>query len=891
MQDTSTDLLSLLSADIRLLGNLLGKVIREQHGEAAFELVEQVRAAAKARRKGDEQAEAELRTMIERLDLGSLRVLSKAFSNYFQLINIAEDQQRIRVLRAREAKGGLPDSISAAIATLKQAGIDAAGMRAILNHLSVRLVVTAHPSEAKRKEILIKLRHITQMLGNQDGKTLLPREQRALEFSLTEEIEEMWQTRPNRAARPTVADEVDFGLYFITSVIMDVTLDVYASLRDVLETHYPAEDWSSLPPILQFASWIGGDRDGNPNVTADVTLETLTTLRAAARAVYLEEIAFLREHLTQSLDEVNVSPDLLAWVQESGFPTRAHDEVYRLAMGLIGDKLNTDSYRTHLDLLADLRLVSDSLMENRGQYVAGGVLYRLMEKVRLFGLHLVPLDVREDARLFRSALDELLRAYNQVENYTALPESEKQALLNAELNAKRPLFPLEPAFSDTTNRVINTWRMVAKAHRRYGTAVIDSVIASMSTAPSDILTMLLYAREVGVSASVDLVPLFETIDDLERAPQIMEALFNNPLYMEHLRGRGMRQQIMLGYSDSNKDGGYLSSNWSLYTAQQALSELCARYEVDLELFHGRGGSIGRGGGPTNRAILSQPPGVMRGRIKITEQGEVIAYRYANAHIAYRHLEQVMHAVLTAVGSPNQPEVRPEWRAAMAQLAKSGENAYRRFVYETPGFLDYWYQATPINELARLPIGSRPAKRAKGGFETVRAIPWMFSWMQSRAIIPSWFGIGTALDSFCVSGGGGLDLLRTMYREWTFFQALVENVELDLAKADMGIAALYADLVSDERLRDDIFQTMRGEHARAKAQICAILQQDDLLEHSPVMQRSIERRNPYVDPLNFIQVAVLRELRALPAGTERHDALLNAVLATVNGIAAGMKTTG
>ena len=891
MHDTPNDLSNRLSADIRWLGNLLGQVIRDQHDEAALDLVEKVRKAAKARRSGDEVAAAELRTTIDGLSLDSVRILSKAFTNYFQLINIAEDQQRIRVLRQREAKGPLSDSIESAVAGLKNAGIDAATMRSLLNRLGVRLVVTAHPSEAKRKEVLIKLRRIAQMLSEVDGKTLLPRETRQLELAFSEEIEEMWQTRPNRAARPTVADEVDFGLYFITSVVMDVSLDIYDDLRAVLETYYPDEDWSSLPPILQFASWIGGDRDGNPNVTADVTLETITTQRAAARTVYLEEVAYLREHLTQSLDEVGVSPELLEWVQEGGFPTRAHDEVYRQAMSIIWERLNADSYRTHADLLVDLRLVSDSLIENRGQYVAHGMLYRLMEKVRLFGLHLVPLDVREDARLHRAALDELLRAYGQHDGYATLAETDKQALLNRELITKRPLFPIEPAFSETTNRIIATWRMIATAHRKYGTNVIDSVITSMTTAPSDVLNMLIFAHEVGDSPAVDLVPLFETIDDLERAPEIMEVLFNNALYMEHLQTRGLRQQIMLGYSDSNKDGGYLSSNWNLYVAQQALSEMCAKYNVDLELFHGRGGSIGRGGGPTNRAILSQPPGVMRGRIKITEQGEVIAYRYSNANIAYRHLQQVMHAVLTAVGSPTHPEVKLEWRQAMHKLSEVGERTYRKFVYETPGFLDYWYQATPINELARLPIGSRPAKRAKGGFETVRAIPWMFSWMQSRAIIPSWYGVGTALEAFTAGGHGGIDLLQTMYKDWSFFQALIENVELDVAKADMGIAGLYAELVPDERLRDELYQSMRAEHARAYQQICAIMGQRELLEHSPVMQRSFERRNPYVDPLNYIQIAVLRELRSVPPGTERHEALLNAVLATVNGIAAGMKTTG
>ena len=356
----------------------------------------------------------------------------------------------------------------------------------------------------------------------------------------------------------------------------------------------------------------------------------------------------------------------------------------------------------------------------------------------------------------------------------------------------------------------------------------------------------------------------------------------------------MRQQIMLGYSDSNKDGGYLSSNWNLYAAQQALADICVKHGVKLELFHGRGGSIGRGGGPTNRAILAQPPNAFQGPIKITEQGEVIAYRYSNEAIARRHLQQVIHAVLTALGTPAQVEIQPEWRAAMDTISAAGEATYRKFVYETPGFLDYWNQGTPINELARLPIGSRPAKRrgaGDGGFESIRAIPWMFSWMQSRAIIPSWYGVGTGLASYCRSSGDGLKTLQQMYHEWPFFKALVENVELDIAKADMGIAGLYATLVADEQTRTDIFLQMQDEHERARQYICRIMGQEDLLDHIPFMQLSIERRNPYVDPLNYIQVTLLRRLRELPPGDGDADELLDAVLASINGIAAGMKTTG
>jgi phosphoenolpyruvate carboxylase len=883
-----------LSADIHLLGDLLGTVIREQHGDAAFETVERVRLNAKARRNGDPAAHVEMARIIEALDLERKRILIKAFSNYFQLINITEDQQRIRVLRQREQDGALSESIENAIAELRAAGIDAATLRARLDSLSVRLVMTAHPTEAKRKEVLIKLRHIAQMLSRRDRETLLPRETRALDAALAEEIEELWQTRPTRASRATVADEVDFGVYFFTSVIMDVALDVTDDLRAALETFHPDADWSDLPAPLRYASWIGGDRDGHSRVTPEVTLETLAALRAAARGVYLDEIAFLREHLTQDTGDLPPTDDLSATVLAERERPIFPGELYRDALDLIGERLAADAYRSGADLRADLRLIARSLQDHRGQRVAAGALDRLIRKVEMFGLHLVPLEIRQDTRLHAAAVDEILRHYEICDDYLNLPEDEKQTQVICEIVNPRPLFPIEPAFSDTTNMIIATWRMIAAAHARYGPGVIDTVIASMSAVPSDVLTLLLFAREVGAEAHLDLVPLFETVDDLDHAPAVMAALFEAPEYREYLDRRGLRQQIMIGYSDSGKDGGYLASNWGLHVAQERLSDLGRRMGVQIDLFHGRGGSIGRGGGPANRAILAQPP--VAGRIKMTEQGEVIAYRYSNAEIARRHLHQVMNAVLRAACAPDlaAPEPLPEWRAAMDTLAEAGRDAYRRFVYETPGFLAYWQQATPIGEIALMPMGSRPAARGAGGFAQIRAIPWVFSWMQSRAIIPSWYGVGHAFERYCEiddCDGAGLDQLREMYRGWPFFTALIDNVELDLAKADMGIAAQYAALVEDVALRDTIFAEIRAEHARACHYICLITDQDDLLAAQPVMRRSIDRRNPYIDPLNFIQVALLRDLRALPPGDPDHEALLQAVMETVNGIAAGMKTTG
>lgn len=881
-----------LSADIHLLGDLLGQVICEQEGGDAFDLVEQVRHDAKARRAGEAEAEQRLTDAINGLDLPAMHVLIRAFSNYFQLINIAEDQQRIRVLHHREVNGVLREWGGEALTTLLDSGMDADGVRDLLERLRVRLVMTAHPTEAKRKEVLVKLRRIAEMLNERFRKDLLPHEMHNLEGGLLEEIEELWQTRLTRGSRPAVADEVDYGLYFLTSTIMDVAVELHCELRALLEQRLPEEDWSDLPGIVQYASWVGGDRDGNPFVTPQTTLDTIETQREAARAIYMRDAMTLREHLTQSTDEVSVSDQLHGLVSDTPELEEAYPgEPYRQVMEMIRRRLANDAYRRSSDLLDDLYIVRDSLLANRGQHVAAGTLLRFIEKVRLFGLHLAPLEVRDDARRNAAAVGELFEHYGLCQDYSALQEAEKQALLLAEIGNPRPLFPAAPAFSDTTNEVIAIWQMIAEAYERYGERVIDSVIASMSKQSSDVLTMLLFASEVGIADDVDLMPLFETIDDLHHAPTVMEKLFELPVYHRHLQARHMRQPIMVGYSDSGKDGGYLASAWGLYRAQQALAGVCAAHNVGLEIFHGRGGSIGRGGGPTNRSILSQPPSAMQGRIRITEQGEVIAYRYSNPEIARRHLHQVLHAAMIATAQPPEDESTHHWHVAMDHIAQAGMDAYRGLVYETDRFLEYWQMVTPFDVLTHLPIGSRPAKRRKGGFEAVRAIPWVFSWMQSRAIIPSWFGVGTALESYAEDHADGLDTLREMYDEWRLFQVFLQNVQFDLAKTDMGIAELYKGLVADDALREGIYHRIKAEYERSEAWINRIMEQDRLLEKVPMLQKSIARRNPYVDPLNFIQVTLLGRLRGMDEDDPNREALLEEVLATVNGIAAGMKTTG
>lgn len=890
------ELIAPLRADIRRLGNLLGLIIQEQEGEDIFNLVEQVRADAKARRAGDNEAAERLKLTIRATTLQQKRMLIKAFGNYLQLINIAEDQHRIRTIRERELVGHLGESIESGVAELKALGLSAMDVREMLEKIRVRLVLTAHPSEAKRQEVLIKLRDIATMMNTQESTTLLPREQRRINDDILRRIEQLWQIQPTRTTRATVAEEVEAGIYFITQVIMNVLIEIYDSLQHILEDAYPQEDWSNLPPLLSFASWMGGDRDGNPNVTPDVTLKTLETMRRAARQVYLHDIAYLRDRLTQSQQEVTIAPDLTEKWKEENLNTRYPDEFYREVMDAIYYRLEADLYKSGAELLADLEQVQASLEDNNSPHSSQGTLGWLIRKVQLFGLHLAPLDIREDSRLHATAINEMFAHYGIAPDFRSLPETEKITILEREIRSPRPLFPIQPHFSDETNRVIATWRMVAQAHQQYSPAVMDCFIASMSQQPSDILTMLLFAKEVGVADDLDLVPLFETVDDLQRAPEVMQTLLTNPTYHAHLEQRRtpdgqLRQQIMIGYSDSNKDGGYIASNWNLYVAQEILAEVCAKHHVAVQFFHGRGGSIGRGGGPTNQAIRSQPTHALHGEIKITEQGEVIAYRYSNGAIAYRHLSHVVHAVLVALGDQSNHILKPHWREAMNTLSEHGQYAYRAFVYETEGFYEYWQQATPINELASMPIGSRPARRRAGGLETIRAIPWVFSWMQSRAIIPSWYGVGYALATYCDTHPNGLETLQTMYQEWAFFHNLIENMELDVVKADMGIAELYADLVQDNDLRRKIFAQIRSEHARAWDYICQVTGQHEPLAKMPVILRSIARRNPYVDPLNFLQVELLRELRQTTPDTDNYRLLLRETLATVNGIAAGMKTTG
>lgn len=910
-----------LSEQIHLLGDLLGQTIIEQEGRELFDLVEEIRALAKLGRTGDEAASRRLLALLADLPLDQARVVIKAFATYFQLVNLAEEQQRVRVLRQRRrdahARGTpMDETIAAAVERLQAEGVSADGVRALLKNLCIMPVFTAHPTEAKRRTVLTKLRRISQALYDLDLHDLLPSEEADLIAFVREEIVSLWQTDETRARRPTVLDEVRNGFYYFETTLFDLAPEMYAELSAALAKSYPDEVFE-IPPFLRFGSWIGGDRDGNPYVTLAVTEETLREQKALALRLYQRAIDRMHGLLSMA-ERLGISEALRASIEvdATAFPEDAKRvqlryplQPYRQKMAYIYRKLTAtleanqrpwradhrpvpNTYERVGEFLADLRLIQDSLRAHTGEVLAEGRLATLIRQAEIFGFHLATLDIRQHAERHTQALQELFRRYQMAERYAAWPESRKVELLSSELLNPRPLAPAQLDFSEATNETVELFRLIRKAHERIGPQAIQSYIISMTTGASDVLAVQLLAKDAGLAGSLDIVPLFETIEDLHAAPAIMEALFTCQAYRQHLEQRGWHQQIMIGYSDSNKDGGYLTATWELFRAQRALAAVCDRFGITLTLFHGRGGSIGRGGGPTNRAILAQPPESVRGRIKLTEQGEAITERYAHLEIAHRHLEQIISAVLLTTG--RRPTIMPErvarWQATMRELSPLAEAAYRDLVHNNPAVLDYFHEATPIDEIGRLNIGSRPAKRkATAGIADLRAIPWVFAWTQSRVVLPGWFGLGTALREWMSENAEHLAMLQEMYRAWPFFRTTVDNAQMSMRKADLAIAAAYADLATPET-RQAIFPRLCSEYERTERAILAVTGQSDLLDNEPWLQRSIRLRNPYVDPLNYIQVAIMRRLRSAGPDT-RTDELGDLILLSVNGIAAGLRNTG
>ena len=909
-----------LSEQIHRLGNLLGETIIEQDGRPLFDLVEEVRGLAKAHRGGDATSGERLLARIESLPLREAWGVVKAFATYFGLVNLAEEQERVRVLRRRadEAqRSGEPveETLAAALLALKQQGVSAAETRSLVGGLLVMPVFTAHPTEAKRRTVLQKLADVAEALDRLDSGALTPDETAAEMEGLRELIVSLWETEETRHARPSVLDEVRGGLYYIEHTLFDLVPEMETRLGQALAATWPGASFE-VPHFLKFGSWIGGDRDGNPYVTPAVTEETLREHQTTVLRLYRRALERMHGHLSVA-ESRGVDPSLRESLEADAalFPDQAERnrrqygrEPYRQKMAFVYRRLQATleaagrpwradhqlppgAYGSAEAFLADLRLVQSSLRRHSASRLAAGRLGALVRQAEVFGAHLATLDIRQHALRHAEALAEILARYGLAADYRALSEAERQALLTSELLARRPLTPAHLDFSDATNETVEVFRLIRRAHVRVGPEAIDTYVVSMTRGPSDLLAILLLARDAGVADNLDVVPLFETVEDLQGASATLGTLFANPAYRGHLAARQRRQTVMVGYSDSNKQAGYVTAHWQLHLAQRALSALCLDQGVSLTLFHGRGGTVGRGGGPANRAVLAQPPESVGGRLRLTEQGETVTSRYANPRLARRHLEQLLHAVIITSGKRPQrtPSRGGAWEQAMNALSPLAERAYRELVGSS-SLVEYFRQATPLEELGQLNIGSRPARREPGSsLEGLRAIPWVFAWSQSRVTLPGWYGLGHSVESWAGDDPARWDTLATMYRDWAFFRTLVNNSQVSLRKADMLIAAVYAGLAEAET-RAAVFPILREEHERTQRVVLRLTGQQELLEHAPWLQRSIRVRNPYIDPMNYVQVALLRRLRARPDAAHEEE-LREAVLLSVNGVAAGLRNTG
>ena len=842
--------------------------------------------------------------------------MAASFATYFDLVNLAEENYRLAILRQQELENApepVRESIGDAIASLKKRGITPEQMSRLLENLSIELVLTAHPTESRRRTIISKLQRLSSLLWESTQTDLLPRERENIVKAMHSEITALWLSDRNRASKLAVTDEVRTGLYYIDSVFWQTIPWLYADLDQALAIHYPGV--TTERAWLRLASWMGGDRDGNPNVTSEVTAETLRLHRGLAVENHRRTLQNVARHLSMSARRLPLPDELVNWL-DSRRPLPAHVEYiakrysaepYRLILSLLAADLaeaSQDDMKSRLlgsephtarvrpeDIRHPLELIMNAIPAP----LANDELLSLRRQLSVFGLHAARLDVREDSSKFNKALGEILRALEIQPSFESLPADQRLELLTRLLSAPLPELSVHPGVTAPTAETWALFQLIARVQKVYGVELLGPVVISMTHSAADVLTVLTLARWTGCEAGLQICPLFESIHDLESAPRILTELFDSQVYRAHLADCQGEQMVMIGYSDSNKDGGYLMANWSLYQAQETITHVAHQYSVRLTIFHGRGGTVARGGGPANRAIRAQPGGSINGRFRLTEHGEIIASRYSNPGLAHRHLEQIVNAVLMASVDSFQPDegaeivkkIPAEWRAAMDTMSLSAFRAYRKLVYETPRFIEFWQAATPLDEITRLHIGSRPVSRAGNTEVTnIRAIPWVFSWMQSRYNLPGWYGLGSGLNVL-----DDKELLSAMYQGWPFFKTLLDNAETSLLKADMGIAALYAELVPDQALGQSIFNIILEEYERTCAAVLSISGHRNLMESEPVTQNAVRLRNPYVDPLNYIQVEMLRRLRSLGPNHAESEPLREAVIITINGIAAGLKNTG
>lgn len=921
-----------LIQDIRLLGRILGDVIREQEGVAAYDLVEQVRKLSVAfRRDADQDADKALKKLLKGLSGDQTVSVIRAFTYFSHLANLAEDRHHIRRRTVHERAGSAQEgSIEVALARLRWAGIAPRAVAQTLARSYVAPVLTAHPTEVQRKSILDAERDIAELLAERDEiqaraqlykaarDALTPRELAANDARLRARVAQLWQTRLLRYSKLTVADEIENALSYYESTFLREIPRLYEDLERALGNHPVAS-------FLRMGQWIGGDRDGNPNVSAETLSLALRRQAEVALRHYLTEVHYLGGELSLSARLVQVSPEMQQLAERSP-DTSEHrqDEPYRRALTGIYARLAAtlreltggeaarhavapqNPYRDAGGFLADLRVIEASLRSHRGAPLAAQRLHPLVRAVEVFGFHLATVDLRQSSDQHERVVAELLATARLEDDYAGLPEPEREALLVRLLCDARPLRVVGAEYSDHTRGEIAIFETARRMREQYGTQAIRHYIISHTETVSDLLEVLLLQKEVGLmhgtldapDARADLivVPLFETIGDLRNAQPIMRALYEVPGFAALVQRSGAEQDIMLGYSDSNKDGGIFTSSWELYCAEIALVELFdmleSRHRIRLRLFHGRGGTVGRGGGPSYQAILAQPPGTVRGQIRLTEQGEVIASKYANPEIGRRNLETLVAATLEATLLQPTKSATPAFHDAAAELSEASMAAYRALVYETPGFADYFFNSTPIREIAELNIGSRPASRKPSQkIEDLRAIPWGFSWGQCRLTLPGWYGFGAAVEAFVKTPGESpkarMALLQKMYRQWPFFRTLLSNMDMVLAKSDLALASRYSELVADARLRRKVFGAIEAEWQRTVDALARITGDRQRLAHNTALARSIRHRFPYIDPLHHLQVELVRRWRS----GEGSDRVQTGIHISINGIAAGLRNTG
>lgn len=927
-----------LIEDIRLLGRILGDVIREQEGAATFELVEKIRTLSVAfRRDADHSADRALKQLLKGLSAAETVRVIRAFTYFSHLANLAEDRHQIRRRsEAERADEAIEGSLDVALARIRKAGVTPAQVAQSLAHSYLSPVLTAHPTEVQRKSILDAERGIALLLTQRDeirarqaqfaGRkdALSPRELAENEAQLRTRVTQLWQTRLLRFTKLTVADEIENALSYYEATFLREIPRVYAALEQALGQQ-------DIAPFFRMGQWIGGDRDGNPNVTAETLDYALRRQCELALRHYLTEVHYLGGELSLSVSLVDVSPEMQALADASPDPSEhRQDEPYRRALTGVYARLAAtlqqltggtaarhavapqNPYPDAQAFLADLRVLEDSLREKHGAALLDQRLRPLIRAVEVFGFHLATVDLRQSSDKHEAVVADLLKVARIEPSYASLAEDAKQTLLIKLLEDARPLRVPDGAYAPLTVSELAIFAQARLSHTRYGRAAIRHYIISHTETVSDLLEALLLQKEVGLmrgtlneDAVCDLivVPLFETIEDLRNAAPIVRAFYALPGIDALVRRSGAEQDVMLGYSDSNKDGGIFTSNWELYRAGSSLVKLFDEFnegqehKIRLRMFHGRGGTVGRGGGPSYQAILAQPPGTVRGQLRLTEQGEVIGSKYANREIGRRNLETLVAATLEATFLAPAKAAPATFMNTAEALSRASMAAYRTLVYETPGFVDYFFGSTPIREIAELNIGSRPASRnPQRNIEDLRAVPWSFSWGQCRLTINGWYGFGSAVAAFLDGPDGKVPaterkeriaLLQRMYAQWPFFRTLLSNMDMVLAKSDLQLATRYAELVGDRKLRQKVFALIDAEWHRTSEALTLITGEKQRLAGNAEMQRSVRHRFPYIDPLHHLQVELMRRFRSGEGG----ERVQRGIHLSINGVAAGLRNTG